>query len=198
MARAFDDGLFRPTMAQGEQPRYLQLPIIRVFIQGRIGVAIFSLVTGYVCALKPIRQFREGNQDMAYRGIAKSAFRRVPRLVLPTTVVTCLIWTLCELGAFQIAKRASGWWLNALSPAMEPDLGVSLKSLFYALITTWTSGVNPYDPNQWTLAPLLKGAMLVYMMLFATSYCKSKYRMLISLLLFVYYFASNDGKLLFQ
>merc|ERR1712093_268104 len=91
ICRAFDEELFKPTSAEGAPPRILQYPIIRILFQGRIGVTIFSLVTGYVCALKPLRQCRAGQQEAMFSGLARSAFRRVPRLILPTTMATTLI-----------------------------------------------------------------------------------------------------------
>lgn len=165
-----------------------------MFVQGRIGVAIFSLVTGYVCALKPIRHFNNGDQTIAFRGIAKGAFRRVPRLLLPTFIITCVIWVVCELGAFKQAKRANSWWLNAMSPTRKPTMGIAIRSLFQALVSTWTGENNPYDPNQWNLPPLLKGALQVYIMLVATSFCRTRYRMLVSFILYLYFFASNECK----
>lgn len=75
---------------------------------------------------------------------------------------------------------------------MTPWFGDALKSLIYNIITTWTRSWNNYDNNQWTLLPLLKGSMLIYTMLFATAYVKPRYRMLVELGLFVYYYVSND------
>lgn len=175
-------------------PRILQYPIIRILFQGRIGVAIFSLVTGYVCALKPIRQFRAGQQDAAFAGISRSAFRRVPRLILPTTMATTLIWFFCQFGVFEVGNRVNSWWVNYTSPNITPYFGDAIKSLLYHIITTWTRSWNIYDNNQWTLLPLLKGSMLVYMFLTATAYCKSRYRMILALALFVYYYICNDCK----
>lgn len=194
IARAFDEDLFRPTSAEGAAPRIWQWPFIRILFQGRIGVTIFSLVTGYVCALKPIRQIRSGHPEQAFGSIARSAFRRVPRLILPTTMATALIWFFTQFGVFEVANRATGWWLNYTSPNITPYVGNAVKELLMNIITTWTKSWNIYDNNQWTLLPLLKGSMLVYIMLIATAYCKSKYRMLIELALFVYYYVGNDCK----
>lgn len=192
IARAFDEDLFNPTSIEGAPPRLMQYPILRILVQGRIGVTIFSLVTGYVCALKPIRQCRAGDQNAMFAGIAKSAFRRLPRLVLPTTIATTLIWLFCQFGVFEVGNRVTSWWLNYTSPNMTPYIGEAIKTLLSNLITTWTKSWNIYDNNQWTLLPLLKGAMLVYIMCFATAYCKTRYRMMIELGLFVYYYISND------
>ena len=65
-------------------------------------------------------------------------------------------------------------------------------NLLLNLITTWVRSWNAYEPNQWTLLPLLKGAFLVYTMLFATAYMKPRYRMMVEMALFVYYYISND------
>ncbi|TGO81169.1 hypothetical protein BPOR_1302g00010 [Botrytis porri] len=74
IARAFDPDLFLASSGEGIRPRLLQLPILRILPQGRIGVTIFSLVTGYVCALKPIRQCRAGNPTACFNTISRSAF----------------------------------------------------------------------------------------------------------------------------
>ncbi|TVY71498.1 hypothetical protein LSUE1_G008865, partial [Lachnellula suecica] len=193
LARSFDEDLFKPTSAEGASPRVAQWPIIRILFQGRIGVTIFSLVTGYVCALKPIRQCRAGQQDAAFLSISKSAFRRVPRLILPATLATTIIWFFCQLGAFRVGNRVDSWWINYTSPNMSPDLLEGFKQLIYHIITTWTNSWNIYDPNQWTLLPLLKGSMLVYMTMIATAHVKSRYRMMIEAAFFVYYYMCNDS-----
>ncbi|RDL32573.1 uncharacterized protein BP5553_09029 [Venustampulla echinocandica] len=193
IARAFDEDLFKPTSEENASPRIFQYPILRIIIQGRIGVAIFSLVTGYVCALKPIRQCHAGTPEAALVSIAKSASRRVPRLILPTTLATTIIWLLCQFGVFQVANRTDRWWLRDTSPNMIPYFGNALHSLVMDTITTWTRSWNAYDVNQWTLQPLLKGSMMVYMMIAATVFVKPKYRMMIAIALYFYYYISTDS-----
>jgi hypothetical protein len=194
LCRSFDEDIFKPTSAEGAAPRIAQLPIIRILFQGRVGVTIFSLVTGYVCALKPIRQYRAGNHDAAFTSISKSAFRRIPRLVLPTTIATTVIWFICQLGAFRVGNQVDSWWLNYTSPNMSPDLWEAIKQLIYHIITTWTNQWNIYDANQWTMLPLLKGSMWIYMVLVATAHVKPRYRMMVDLAFFTYFYVSNDCK----
>jgi len=74
--RSFDPDLFLPTSSEHAPPRFPQYPVIRVISQGRIGAAIFSLITGFVCALKPFRQIGAGQRDVALRGIARSVANR--------------------------------------------------------------------------------------------------------------------------
>ncbi|PQE28673.1 acyltransferase family protein [Rutstroemia sp. NJR-2017a WRK4] len=177
IARAFDPDLFNPSPGPDMRPRILQYPIIRVLPQGRIGVAIFSLVTGYVCALKPIRQIRSSNSPAAFRSISQSAFRRIPRLVLPTTIATIMAWFLCQFGVFHQARRCDSWWISVTSPEITPFFGEAVKSLLLNLITTWTRSWNIYDGNQWTLLPLLKGAMLIYIAIIGTAGMKTAFGM---------------------
>lgn len=194
LARAFDTDLFAPNPGSDLSPRFLQLPLVRVLIQGRIGVAVFSLVTGYVCALKPIRLSRAGKYEDALVAVAKSAFRRVPRLMLPTTIITVIIWLLCQFGAFEIARASDSIWLQQTSPGLVPYFGDALYDLGHSCMTTWVNAQNTYDPNQWTLQPLLKGSMLVYIMIFATIYVVPKYRMMLCMAMYVYYFFSGECK----
>jgi hypothetical protein len=86
---------------------------------------------------------------------------------------------------------------------MSPNIGRAIYSLLLELITTWTKGWNNYDHHTWTMLPLLKSSMLVFTFLISTVYCQTRYRMMVALALFVYFYASNEckscaGKLLFS
>lgn len=170
----------------------MQLPFLRILVQGRIGVTIFSFVTGYVCALKPIKLYRQNNQDMAFTSIAKSALRRVPRLVIPCAFATFLIWVMANLGMFLVAKQSDCWWCGKTAPDRQANAYLSVKHLIQNIIFTWTNGRNSYDGNQWTLLPLLKGSMEVYVFIIATSYILPHFRMLLSLVMFAYFWIGND------
>ncbi|KAI9743254.1 MAG: hypothetical protein M1818_003100 [Claussenomyces sp. TS43310] len=193
ISRAFDPMLFRPATENDQPARLLQWPFIRVFFQGRIGVAIFALVTGYVCALKPIRQSRSSNYEGAFASIAKSSFRRVFRLVFPTTIATCIIWFFTQFGVFSIAKHSNSQWLSYTAPGMTPDFGEAVYTLIFNISQTWVHRSNAYDPNQWTLLPLLKGSMVVYTTCFATMYIRPRYRMMVCWAGWVYYYIAADA-----
>ncbi|KAH8892348.1 hypothetical protein GQ53DRAFT_746212 [Thozetella sp. PMI_491] len=196
ISRAFFPDLFQPTSAEDAAPKLLQLPFIRILFQGRVGVCIFAFVTGYVCALKPIKLCQQGNQEAAFASMVKSALRRIPRLVLPAAFATVLIWILMTLGAFQVAKRCDSWWVSITSPEpVSPSLVKSMEHLIYNLWTTWATGVNQYDGHQWTMLPLLKGSMWVYMFMIGTSYVKQRYRMMLSLALYLFFYISAEPQL---
>jgi Acyltransferase family len=194
ITRGFFLDLMKPTSEVDTPPKLFQYPFLRVLTQGRIGVAIFALVTGYVCALKPIRQIRAGERNAMFNGVSRSAFRRVPRLILPTAIATTITWFFCQFGVFQVAEKADSWWLNFSAPRMTPYIGEAIYSLLLEMIMTWSRGWNMYDHHTWTMLPLLKSSMLVFIFLFAAAYCKTRYRIMLELGLLVYFYISNDCK----
>ncbi|XDG05073.1 hypothetical protein ABKA04_004688 [Annulohypoxylon sp. FPYF3050] len=193
IARAFDGELFLPASHEGAQPRPMQLPFLRILVQGRIGVTIFSFVTGYVCALKPLKLYRQNNQESAFTSIAKSALRRVPRLVIPCAFATFLIWIMANLGMFLVAKQSDCWWCGKTAPDRQATAFLSVKHLIQNIVSTWTRGQNAYDGNQWTLLPLLKGSMEVYIFVIATAYIRPQIRMILSLMMFAYFWIGSDS-----
>ncbi|KAJ4387433.1 hypothetical protein N0V93_008025 [Gnomoniopsis smithogilvyi] len=193
LCRAWDMDLFSSTDHEHTAPRFLQWPYLRILIQGRIGVTIFAFVTGYVCALKPIKLYKAGNQEAALISISKSALRRFPRLFLPAAAATVVSFFMCEMGLYTIAKHADSWWVDVNSPVRTPWLGEAVGRLVYNIVTTWTRKENNYDQNQWTLLPLLAGSMWVYAFIVATAYVKPRFRMLASLGLWVYFWLCSDS-----
>lgn len=194
LARAWDGELFGATSAEDAPPRLMQLPYLRILIQGRIGVTIFAFVTGYVCALKPIKLCRQGNQEAAFASVSKSALRRIPRLVLPAAAATAVSWLMAEMGLYAVAKHQDSWWIDVQSPRRIAYLGEALGNLIYCIVTTWTRSTNDYDNSQWTLLPLLKGSMWVYSFMVATAYVKPRYRSMASFGLWVYFYCASDCK----
>ncbi|KAF7509020.1 hypothetical protein GJ744_008415 [Endocarpon pusillum] len=189
LARALDYDLFFPRdPGENSSPRLLQWPIIRLLWQGRIGVTIFALMTGYVCALKPLRLIRARNSQAAFSTIAKSAFRRVPRFVLPATIAMIIAWALCQCGAFTVAHRIDVPWLRDASPTKSHSLSHAVHQLVWNFRSVWTTGQMDYDDHQWALLPLLKGSMMVYVTTSITVFCKYPYRLMIYALLYCYFY----------
>jgi hypothetical protein len=67
-----------------------------------------------------------------------------------------------------------------------------IKDLLYNIVTTWTTRRNVYDGNQWTLLPLLEGSFQVYVFVVATAYVKPVYRILLSLVIWGYFWCASD------
>ena len=161
---------------------------------GRASVAVFAILSGYVNALKPIKQSRTGNIDAVLSGIAKSAFRRTGRFMIPAIVATTASWLVCQFGGYNLARTVDAAWIRDTSPIPSTSFAGALSDLFSNLVTTWTDGGNQYDRIQWTLCYLLRGSMLVYLTLFATAYVQPKFRILIYSIMYLYYWKSGDGE----
>ena len=160
---------------------------------GRASVAAFALLAGFVNSLKPIKQARAGNADAVLSGVAKSAFRRTGRFMIPAVVATTISWLACQFGAYKIAKAADSQWIRDTSPSPSASFAAAFYDLFSSLGTTWIDGFNAYDKIQWTLTYLLKGSMMTYLTLFATVYVKPRWRMFILCGLFYFKWKSGDG-----
>ncbi|PGH11832.1 hypothetical protein AJ79_04629 [Helicocarpus griseus UAMH5409] len=187
LSRAWAYELFFPQNSEEEPPTLFQLPILRIPWQGRIGVTIFAFLTGYVCALKPLRLSRTGNYQAAFSAISKSAFRRPPRLMLPATIAMVIAWTIAQLGGFTVGNRADAEWIRYASPELSGSLLKELWRLVRTFFSTWTTGYMDYDDHQWALLPLLKGSMIVYVVLVGTMYMQYKYRMMVYAIMYGYW-----------
>jgi hypothetical protein len=148
---------------------------------------MFAFLTGYVCAIKPLRQAKSGNTSGALTTLAKSAFRRPPRLILPSTIALCIAWFFAQIGGFTVAQRCDSRWLRISSPQEIGSLDSEIYRLFKELQRNWVENHNDYDDHQWALNPLLQGAFMIYVTLFATIYMKNKYRIFTVFVLLCWY-----------
>lgn len=199
-ARAFDYALFFPSDEADLPPRVLQLPIIRVPAQGRIGVPIFAFLTGFVCALKPLKLSQHRSQHSeALAAVAKSAFRRPLRLFFPATIATAISFLCTALGGYTSAASSDSTWVRFDAPIQEPTFRLEVCRLFEALLMTWTTGVNVYDRHQWALKPLLIGAFQVYILVALMVGMRLKYRLILHSALMMYWWLNTGvytGKLI--
>ncbi|PVH94737.1 hypothetical protein DM02DRAFT_181151 [Periconia macrospinosa] len=194
LARAWDYPLFWPADNEDASPRILQLPILRLPFQGRIGVMMFSFLTGYVCAIKPLRQIKSGNTSGALSTLAKSAFRRPPRLIMPATIALVLAWLVTQLDGFSVVRVCDSDWLRNSSPEVQGNLLTEIPRLLWEFRSSWIDGTNAYDPHQWALLPLLRGAFLIYATLFATCYMKFRARIFTVFTLWAWFWCSSQWK----
>ena len=148
---------------------------------------IFAFLTGFVCAYKPVKlAYQQGNAPAALKSVARSAFRRPPRLVLPALIATFISFVLSSLGAYKAANRCDSFWVRFDAPDPEP-FGENVKRLFSSALSTWTNTENLFDRHQWAMRPLLIGAFQVYIVLAATIGMRFRYRMLVHVLLILYW-----------
>ena len=197
LSRSFASTLISPAQDSTHMGSFIHLPLLRLPAQGAPWVSLFFLLTGYVNAVKPIKQAQSGNGSQALSGLAFSAFRRTGRLVLPATIATVISWMICQLGLFEIGRTCDAAWIRDTSPTSGPGFTGSIRRLFTNLFTTWTTGFNDYDRNQWTFPFLLKGSMLIFITLLATIRIHSNYRILVFFGLYAFSWAAEDCKRIF-
>lgn len=195
LCRAWDYSLWSPRDDENAAPQLLQLPFLRLPWQGRIGVTMFAFLTGYVCAIKPLRQAKSGNIPGALETLGKSAFRRPPRLILPATIAMCIAWIFAQLGAYEISHLSDSRWLRRSVPTDIGGLDTEIPRLFKNFQNAWSGANNVYDDHQWALLPLLQGAFLIYVLLFATVFMKFHMRVFTCAVLYVWYWMRNSPEI---
>ncbi|KAL5451750.1 hypothetical protein PMIN06_006138 [Paraphaeosphaeria minitans] len=166
-----------PCCTDNGTPWLFQRPILRLIASGHSWVAIFFVLLGFVNALKPIKQARSGDSESALSGLSTAAFRRSFRLVLPASVATIISWTLCQTGAYELARNSDAYWLYTNTPPQSDSWCGAVHSLVLALMSTWRLGDgNLYDQPQWALIYLLMGSIVGYFVLLATVQLTSVWR----------------------
>ena len=181
-------------MTDDTAPTFLQMPIIRLIFSGRASLSFFFLLTGFVNSLGFLRQVRSGNQNTALQRLAKSAYRRIGRLILPATVATTISWAICQMGAYRLARDGDVNWFRDISPRQSPNFTTAVWDLSQALFKTWSEASNDYDKVQWNLFFLLKASMVVYIILLMTTYLTPRSRKICILIYYMYGWTSGDCK----
>ena len=180
---------------RANQPSYwYNAPFVRIIFEGSPWVSTFLILTGFVNALKPLKQARSGNYDTTLAGLASSCFRRSLRLMLPCTVATIVSWIIAESGGYRTGNMMMNGWMAGTSPLPSGGVFAAICTLFRAILDTWSWNTNELERNQWAMLFFLKGALFVYVFLLATAKTQTKYRMCITAGLVAYGWRCLDRK----
>jgi peptidoglycan/LPS O-acetylase OafA/YrhL len=135
MAHGFES-FATPRDSFDSRPYLFGLPIFKlVFEGGYLAVPIFFILSGYVCAMKPLKLMRVGKVDDARKVVASSGFRRIIRLGIPATIAVFFSWLLCQTGGYNMAYTLPGdWWLHLVSPDRVEGFWNSVSSLVKAIV----------------------------------------------------------------
>lgn len=157
---------------------------------------MFAFLTGYVCAIKPLHQIKSGNISGALTTLAKSAFRRPPRLLLPATLSLMMSWVVAQMGGFKTATVCDSEWIRSSTVKTLPTIEQEIWRFPYEWRKMWLSpGPDPaYDEHTWALEPLLRGAIMIYVVLGATAFMKTSARRVTLLALWSWYWTSHAWK----
>jgi hypothetical protein len=115
----------------GATPRLFQLPILRLFSAGPFWVAVFFVLSGYVCAVKPLRLANAGKVEETRKTIASSTFRRFLRIGLPATLGTIFCWCVSQVGGGELFSEfeVQCQWTTFVIAKRVPGIIAPLKSL---------------------------------------------------------------------
>lgn len=157
------------------------LPIIRVLFGGGSMVGIFFVVSGYVLSTKPLRLARQNRPEEVYECTASSAFRRGPRLYIPSMAQALMMTFLAQAhiidqhyyGANPDGLLAGlAGWVKASSRFISPFGG---RDTAY-----------PIEGVTWTIPIEFRGSLLIYLSCFslARSSCRFRFTFLLGMALF--------------
>jgi peptidoglycan/LPS O-acetylase OafA/YrhL len=152
--RAFIPHYLSPADEYNGTPHLFQRPYFRMIASGPFWTSIFFLLSGYVCAIKPLRLANAGQADEARRVIASSGFRRVFRIGLPATLGTMFAWALAQMGAFETVGPIDFWadWLPHTTPHQVRGFYGGLR----ALVMQCVYPIN-LDPKEGADSSLIHG-----------------------------------------
>ena len=124
------------------QPRLLQLPFLRFLTDGgRFAVALFFILSGYVCSIKPIKLMRSGRVEEMRNMVGKSAYKRMVRLVMPATIATFLNFLAVQLGLAYYGQIAPEQWLRYVS-GETVAWGYSITRLVFSWVSPLPSSAD--------------------------------------------------------
>ncbi|PGH21642.1 hypothetical protein AJ80_03075 [Polytolypa hystricis UAMH7299] len=192
LCTAFVPHLHQPSAGENGSSSLFQLPFFRLCVSGRAAVAIFFIITGFVNSLNPVKNSRSNNTHVGLKNLARSSFTRSGRLIIPTSIATCIGWFLCQIGMFRMAGKVDAGWIKNGGREPDGDLGSALAALFRALTLFWHSGPGEYDNTHWTLVYFLKGSFRVYLVLLAMMLVKSTSYRIVSVVLYLYCWIAGD------
>lgn len=144
-------------------PRLLELPIIRLFYGGPIG--LFFVISGYAISYRALRMAGNGEFHKVYDTVVSQLFRRGIRLYIPCAVIA--LWSV---------------FAHHLELFFGPDIKIDARAETLGSTIRWWSngmiyGMNPFQPNFknpwqnplaeinmafWTIPIEYRGSLLVF------------------------------------
>ena len=194
LCSSFADWLNSPAIEGGGEVFLFQYPYFRLVVAGRLALALFFIITGYVNSFSPRKQIRNGDHTLVLSKLAKNTITRVGKLIAPTNAAIFMTWCVCQLNGFRIASQVDSSWIRVVATAPGPTFRAAISGLFQNLVLFWHGGASPYDPTYWTIPFFLKGSMLVYLTLMATTFTRPKYTKLILVLLYLFAWSGGQGE----
>ena len=158
----------------------LQLPFIRVIHMGRPFVHVFFIISGFVLALKPLRQARAHEYADLHTTLSSSVFRRGLRLYLPCVASTFIsFWFMHNSWGFPPFVQGGFW----------PELAHCFHELWVFASQPWNWDkwqYPPYDGHLWTIPIELTMSLLLFITITGLSRSKTWVRLTMTMAIIWY------------
>ena len=119
---------------------WFHLPFLRIIVTGgNFCVALFFLLSGFVCSLKTLRKARQGEAQEARIVAAESILRRIVRLVVPASAATTLSFVCSQMEWYKSAWDNGSPWLQRVQLPIE-GFKPAVYSLFWNCVRTPAEG----------------------------------------------------------
>lgn len=79
-----------------EQDHYIQLPFLRLIVNGSFAVALFFVISGFALSYSALQKIHSGKAEAAIAAMPSAILRRPIRLYLPLVPVYALSWILIQ------------------------------------------------------------------------------------------------------
>ncbi|KAJ5953611.1 hypothetical protein N7454_000507, partial [Penicillium verhagenii] len=168
LCSAFANWLNSPAIREGGEVFILQQPFLRLVVGAR-----------------------NGDQRGVLTKLSRNIIIRAGRLVIPTNIAILMVWLVCQLNGFQVASQVDASWIRVVAAAPGPTFRDAIGGLFRNCVLFWTGGISPYDPTYWTIPFFLKGSMLVYLTLMATTLTTTRFTKFLLISLYCFAWMTN-------
>ncbi|KAF2197210.1 hypothetical protein GQ43DRAFT_458642 [Delitschia confertaspora ATCC 74209] len=177
----------------------IQLPVLRLFINGTGMVDVFWVLSGVALSLKPLQLARSQSWEKFMDTLFSSVFRRLLRLYLPCFAVSFCVMVSVLLGFYNHSDALNKDWpfygFKEAQPPVMPTVG--------AQIADWASDLwrwaNPlarsrhmYDPHFWTIPSEFRNSIILFATLAGHAKLKSRVRVGCVIALYLYCTLTNN------
>ncbi|KAH8645960.1 acyltransferase 3, partial [Tricladium varicosporioides] len=157
------------------------LPLIRLLFSGQFfSIILFFFISGYVLTKRLLSLLHQGQRDEFLESLNSAVCRRPGRLLLPVVWMTLslvFVWHLTGITT-PYPPRQPGLFSELIAWVRE-----TLK-----FMDPFREGIlyTSYNYHTWTIPVELRGSMLIYIWLFASSQLTARVRVLLTLTMVLY------------
>lgn len=174
---------------------WIQLPFVRLLVNGLPMVAIFFVLSGIALSLKPIQLARNQSWEPFFDTMFSSLFRRWLRLYLPVYFVqSCQLLLTC-LGLYTFSSELSAHWpfigTNDIRPRIKDNNWDQIHDWFNYMVEL----ANPfhlepfwmmYDGHLWTIPTEFRDSMILFAALVGTAKLRPRIRIGMTAMLYCF------------